>query len=120
MLQIKQKGKEATAKENDTYDMLQIIREMIARGIKVLPVDLYKSDAYKYLVEDGALRLPFGSLKGLGPSAAKNLYESAQNYKFISREDLAVRSGASKTVMETLAQAGVLDGLPDSSQMSFF
>ncbi len=120
MLQIKQKGKEATAKENDTYDMLQIIREMLARGIKVLPVDLYKSDAYKYLVEDGALRLPFGSLKGLGPAAAKNLYESAQNYKFISREDLAVRSGASKTVMETLAQAGVLDGLPDSSQMSFF
>lgn len=120
MQQIKQKGKDATQKENDTYDMLQIICEMLARGFKVLPVDLYKSDATRYLVEDGALRLPFSSLKGLGPAAAINLHKAAQEGTFLSKDELVQRAGISKSVVDILTEAGALNDLPDSSQMSFF
>ena len=73
MHEIQQKGKEATAKEEAAYTTLQIVNEMLARGIGVLPVDLYKSDARRYLVEDGKLRLPFSSIGGVGDTAAQAL-----------------------------------------------
>ena len=61
MQEIEAKGKESTAKENALYATLQIVNEMLARKIEVLPIDIYKSDAYKFLVEDGKIRLPFSS-----------------------------------------------------------
>ena len=61
MTEINMKGKEASAKEEAAYSTLQIVNEMLARGIEVLPVDLYRSAAKKFLVEDGKLRLPFSS-----------------------------------------------------------
>ncbi|HCM24307.1 MAG TPA: PolC-type DNA polymerase III, partial [Ruminococcaceae bacterium] len=64
MHEIQQKGKEASAKETAAFGTLQIVNEMLARGIGVLPIDLYKSDARKYLVEDGKVRLPFASISG--------------------------------------------------------
>ena len=72
MADIMAKGKEASAKELSAYSTFQIINEMLARNIEVLPVDLYKSDAYKYVVENGKIRLPFASLSGVGESAAKS------------------------------------------------
>lgn len=120
MDEIKRKGKEATAKENASYATLQIVREMLARGIKVLPVDLYKSHSYKYLIEDSKIRLPFSSLSGIGVSAAKYLEESRKGGKFISIDDLQVRSKSSKAIIENLKLAGALEGLPNSSQMTLF
>ena len=66
MSEIAMKGKEASKKEEDAYTTFQIVNEMLARGIQVLPVDIYKSHAKKYLVEDGKIRLPFTSLSGVG------------------------------------------------------
>ncbi len=120
MAEILAKGKEATAKDNATYATFQIINEMLARGIEVLPVDLYKSDSYRYIVEDGKIRLPFSSLGGVGVSAAKSLELSRADGEYISIDDVQIRSKITKAVIETLQEAGVLRDLPQSNQISFF
>lgn len=59
MKNIKAKGYEATAKDEAEYSNLQIINEMLARGIEVLPVDIYKSEAKMFVIEGNKIRLPF-------------------------------------------------------------
>ena len=120
MGEIMAKGKEASAKELSAYSTFQIVNEMLARNIEVLPVDLYKSDAYKFLVEDGKIRLPFCSLSGVGESAAQSLVDSRAEGEYLSIDDIQVRSKVTKAVIETLENAGVLKNMPTSNQMSFF
>ena len=120
MNEISMKGKEASAKEEAAFATFQIVNEMLARGIEVLPIDLYKSDAKKYLVEDGKIRLPFASLSGVGESAANNLAAAKDKGVYISIDDLQTRSKVSKSVIETLSISGALAGLPASSQMTLF
>ena len=93
---------------------------MLARGFSFLPVDLFSSHATKYQVEDGKVRLPFNALKGLGVSAAQSLQEAASGGPYISKDEVQTRAGVSKSVLEILDQSGALNGLPDSSQISFF
>lgn len=68
MNNIKQKQSvhEATAKDEAEFQTLQIVNEMMARKIEFLPVDIYKSEAKMFKVEDGKIRLPFSSLPGVG------------------------------------------------------
>lgn len=121
MNEITMKGKEASKKEEDAFATFQIVNEMLARGIEVLPIDLYQSDARKYLVEDGKIRLPFASLSGVGEAAANSLAAARENGgPYISIDDLQTRSKVSKSVIEALQVAGALNGLPESSQMSLF
>lgn len=122
MLEIKNKGKDATAKEQDQYSVLQIVIEMLARGFSFLPVDIYKSDYRVYRIEDGKIRLPFGAINGIGGNAAKALAESRDdgNGEYISADDLMSRAGVGKSIIESLREAGALGDLPDSSQISLF
>lgn len=117
---LKAKGMERTAKEEEQYVNLQTINEMLARGYEFLPVDLFRSHAVRYLPEDGKLRLPFSALKGLGAAAATSLQEAAAQGAYISKDEVLTRAGVSKSVLEILDQAGALEGLPDSSQMTLF
>ena len=117
---IKQKGKEASKKEEGMLPTLQIMVEMLSRGVKLLPVDLYKSAATRFLVEDGSIRLPFTSIAGLGETAARSLENAAKDGEFYSRDDIRTRAGISKTVMQSLDDMGALEGIPESMQMSFF
>ena len=95
---------------------------MMARGVEFLPVDLYKSHAKIYKIEDGKIRLPFSSMAGTGESAAVSLMKARDDGEgeYMSREDLQRRAGISKSVIETLAACGALEGLPESTQISFF
>ena len=120
MREIAQKGKAATAKEAGTYTTMQIVYELLCRGVELLPVDFYKSKASIYTVEDGKIRLPFLSINGVGETAAAMLAKTAQTGGFISIEDIQQASGVSKTVIEALENAGTLDFLPKSNQISFF
>ena len=118
--QLKAMGNEKSAKEKDTYDLLLIINEMMSRGYDFLPVDIYKSHALKYLIEDGKIRIPFNAISGVGENAALKLYEAAQKRDYISIEELQEKSGASKTTMEALERMGALGSLPKTSQMTLF
>ena len=123
MNQIKQMQNAHTASDKDEKDFasLQIVNEMMARGVEVLPVDIYKSEAKMFAVEDGKIRLPFSSLPGVGDAAAVSLAEQGKlNKEYLSIEDIQSKTKVTKAVIETLASVGVLAGIPESSQMSLF
>ena len=120
MEDIRNKGKEASQKEKDVYDTMLIFNEMMARGIEILPIDINKSHAMKFVPEDGKMRLPFGALSGVGDKAAYAIYEAVQKGDFVSREDLQLESGVSKTIIQNLADLGAMDDLPDTNQISMF
>ena len=122
MEEIKRKGNDASAKEQDTYGILQIVIEMLARGYHFLPVDIYKSDWRVYNIEDGKIRLPFSAIAGVGENAAKQLAQAKEDGmgEFISCDDLMARSGVGKSVVDSLREAGALGDLPESNQISLF
>lgn len=122
MEEIKLKGNDKTAKDESTYVVLQIVIEMLARGIEFLPVDIYKSDARIYRIEDGKIRLPFGAIDGIGENAANSIADAKNdgNGEFMSYDDLMARAGIGRSVVEALKEAGALGDMPESNQISLF
>ena len=119
--EIRARGKEASAKELSSLETLLVINEAMARGVEFLNVDLYRSHAHKFLMEDGKIRLPFTAVKGLGGAAAEGMMNGRDKADpFISWDDLQARTGISKAVLESLSELGSLEGLPQSSQTSLF
>ena len=119
MKELKAKGVDMTDKEDKQYVALQTAYEMLQRGFEFLPIDLYKSDALKYRIENGKIRLPFVSLKGVGENASKLIYNAAQQGECISQDELLSR-GVGKSMIQTLMECGALGDLPESSQMTLF
>lgn len=118
--QIEKLGKNASALEKDQLIILEVVYEMNLRGIELLSVDLYRSHATRFLIEDGAIRPPLSSIAGVGENAAVAIADEAKNGPFRSVEDLRVRSKANSAVMSALEQVGCLEGLALSNQVSMF
>lgn len=114
--------KDASATEKGEFTALQVANEMMARGIEFLPVDLYKSDAKIYKIEDNKIRLAFISINGMGANASVALQNARDDGEgsFTSIDDVIRRSGISSTVADALDELGALSGLPKSDQMSLF
>lgn len=120
-LDNKIKNRSASATEKSAFTALQVVNEMMARGIELLPVDIYKSRATEYYIEDGKIRMSFSALSGVGENAAKALAEGREGVdKFVSIDDYQLRTGASSAVITALKEAGALHDLPDTAQMSLF
>ncbi|MBO5364255.1 MAG: PolC-type DNA polymerase III, partial [Clostridia bacterium] len=120
MRKLNMKAQGMTANEKSLYTILEICLEMYERGISFLPVDLYKSHARKFQKVDNAILPPLNAFAGVGDAAADALMEAAKEGPFLSQDDLKNRSGVNKAVLETLAENGVLKGIPESSQIGFF
>lgn len=120
MKEIEMMGNQATPKDKDMYDDLEIVNEMYERGFKFLSIDLYKSHATRFMPEEGGLRPPINSIAGMGPIAAESIYKAAQEKEFNSIEDIRIRAKVGNSVIELLKKFNCLNGLPESDQMSFF
>ncbi len=110
----------ASAKDKNTLTLLELVNEMYARGLKFVPLDLYESDALKFKVTPKGLMPPLCAVQGLGASVAQNIVESRQDGEFVTIEDFRARTKTNKTVIELLKNHGILDGLPESNQLSLF
>ena len=114
--------KPMTTKEKDQFTALQVVNEMMARGIEMLPVDIYKSRATEYYIEDGKIRMPFSALSGVGENAAKSIVAGRDECgaDFVSIDDFQAKTGASSAVVTALKEIGALNDLPETAQISFF
>jgi DNA polymerase III subunit alpha, Gram-positive type len=118
--EIERKGNDAAPKEKSLLTVLEIALEMCERGFHFKNMDLYRSDATKFIVDGNGLIPPFNALPGVGTNAAINIAASRADGEFLSIEDLQQRSKVSKTVLEFLEEQGCLEGLPQSNQLSLF
>ena len=116
---VRQNQQKATAKEQDTADTMHIAYEAMVRGVKFLPVDIAKSHATKFLVEDGAIRMPFSSIKGVN-LAAESIMKARDEEPFFSCDDIQQRAGVGRAIIDALRAAGALGNLPESNQMTLF
>ena len=121
MREIDLQGNNASTKDKNMYSILELVLEMYERGMSFLPIDLYKSDAKKFLIEDGMIRPPLNSVGGLGTVAAENIQRAREEGgKFMSIEELKLRAGIGKSTVELLKNANCLKGMTESNQMSLF
>ncbi|MEA4898182.1 MAG: PolC-type DNA polymerase III [Eubacteriales bacterium] len=112
--------KEEKAKKEGAISMLETLVELGERGIVVLPVSLYDSHPEDFLVlPERRILPPLTSLPGLGLAAAEALAGARADGPFISREDM-VRRKVPRSVVDLMAQAGALSGMPETSQVSLF
>ena len=121
MAELMAKGYDATNKESSLLETLKLALEATARGIKFSNIDIEKSDGKNFVIEDEhTLICPFKVLDGLGDSVATKIIEERNKQPFISIEDLQSRGKVSSTTIDKLRTLGVLDGLPETSQLSLF
>lgn len=120
MREIHAKGMEATAKDKAKMTVLELIVEFYARGFKFLPIDLYKSDSRKFIVTEEGLIPPFNSLQGLGTNAAQSIVDGRVAGEFHTIEELKERTSLGRSLIDLLKENGVLNGIPETNQLSLF
>lgn len=118
--EIYNKGMDATPKENTLVVALEVANEMLERGFDIKMVDLNKSDAINFILEEDSLIAPFRAVPSLGANVAQQIVAAREESDFLSKEDLAKRGKVSKTVMEYLETHNVVNHLPDENQLSLF
>lgn len=102
-----------TATDDDKYTALQVALEMASRGIKFLPVDIMKSSATVFEVEDGALRIPFAAVDSLGESIAVDIVKNREEKAFTSKQDIQKRTRLSQSLFELFDTMHAFGNLPE-------
>ncbi len=120
MRDYKKRSDTLTNKEQDVLKDMKIVQEMYARGFEFLPLDIYTAKADKFQIIEGKLMPPLNSIEGMGDKAAEAVEESAKDGPYLSRDDFRQRTKVSKTVIDFMADLGLLGNLPESNQLSLF
>ena len=121
IIEIDNKGRDASNKEIGTRESLHLCLEATARGIKFLNVDLYKSSATTYgAANETDIIPPFNSIEGLGDTVAHNIVEEREKAPFISIEEFQIRCKVSGTLIDKMRLMGIFEGMPETSQLSLF
>ncbi|MCL2575868.1 MAG: PolC-type DNA polymerase III [Defluviitaleaceae bacterium] len=120
MYRINGLGKDATQKEQKSLGLLEVVLEMYARGLNFAPLDLYAASADKFIITENGLMPPLCSVEGLGATVAQKIVEARAQGEFYSIDDLKTRTNINKTVVQLLKDNGVLDGMPETEQLTLF
>ncbi|MDF2522071.1 MAG: PolC-type polymerase, partial [Clostridia bacterium] len=118
--EIEKLGNTATTKEKNQQILLEVVYEMYLRGIKLLPVDLYKSAANKFIVTEEGILPPLNALQGVGVNAALSIVKAREEESFLSIDEVRERTKVTKTVIEILRNHGCFKDMSESSQLSLF
>jgi len=119
----KSKADRPSAVEEDMLVTLEVCYEFYLRGFTFARMDIFRSHAVNFLVDEerGALIPPFTSVAGLGETVGWDIMEKRQGQEFISIEEFSLCcTKVSSTHLEQLKDAGAFGDLPDSSQFSLF
>ena len=109
-----------TKAEQDVQKDMKNVWEMYVRGFEFTPIDIYRAKANRFLIVDGKLMPALNTIAGLGDKAAAAIEEAAREGPFLSKEDLKDRTKISGAVVASLSELGILDGMPESNQLSIF
>src|SRR5699024_9782521 len=120
MKEITDQGNDASPKEKNLLTVLHVCLEMYERGYSFQNVDLYRSAAAEFIVEEDSLIPPINAVDGIGTNATYNVVAVREDGEFLSKQDLRERSKISKTVVEYLDQLGCLEGMAEENQLSLF
>ena len=114
-------NKDATAVEQDLMTTLEVCYEFCLRGFHFEPIDIYRSDATKFVVTENGLLPPFTSVRGLGETAALDTVEKRKGKDFTSVEEFSLCCNKlSQTHIDQLRALGAFAGLPETSQLTLF
>lgn len=122
MQEIRNKDKkERTQKDEDTLRDMRLVQEMYARGIEFMPIDLFQVQATDFQIIDGKIMPSLNTIDGMGDNAAQQIIEAKgkENKPYLSKEDLRKRAHIGQSAIEKLSEAGILDGLSETNQLSF-
>ncbi len=109
-----------SANEEALIKDLRIVQEMYARGFGFMPIDIYKAQARNFQIIDGKIMPAFVSIEGLGENAAIMLENAARDGEFFSKDDLKARAKIGQSTIDKLTELGLLEGMPQSSQLTIF
>ncbi|HWS29139.1 MAG TPA: PolC-type DNA polymerase III [Clostridia bacterium] len=107
-------------KQKDLITILEVVYEMNLRGIELLDVDVYKSAAKEFKIENGAIRPPFLAVAGVGENAAEGIAKAQNGHPYASVEEFRMRTRCNSAVIKNLCDVGCLNDLPETNQLSLF
>ncbi|MCC8107311.1 MAG: PolC-type DNA polymerase III [Clostridiales bacterium] len=107
-------------KEQDTYKDMKSVLEMYARGLNFVPIDIYKAQATRFQIVGNDLMPSLSSISGLGEKAAASIVDACKDGPFLSLDDFMTRAKIGKTMTDLLVDLKILDGLPETNQLSIF
>lgn len=111
-----------TQKEENLIPIFEIINEMLARGFKILNIDLNLSEASNWKIDyqNNALIPPFIVVDGLGIAAANSIVEARNKKCFTSKDDLIKRTLINKTTLDKFENLGIINHLNATDQIKLF
>ena len=119
----KDRADRPTAVEEDMLVTLEVCYEFYLRGFHFTSMDIMRSHAINFLVDEelGALIPPFTSIAGLGETVGWDIMEKRKDQQFMSIEEFSLLcTKVSSTHLAQLKEAGAFGDLPESSQLSLF
>lgn len=120
MSEYRKRSDSLTNKEQDALRDMRIVQEMYARGFEFEPIDIFRAHSRNFQIVGGRVMPSLSSIEGLGERAADAIMEAAKDGPFLSKDDFRSRTKVSKTVIDLMADLGLLGDIPESNQISLF